>query len=171
MAPNRYKNHLVIYLEDQPYRGIVNGAKTLLNVNDLVIDARPPCGGWTKVFAELQDNLDLLNAREQMHALLLMDFDNEFEKRKKQFDGLLQGQNCRDRVFLLGIDNKESEDLKKALGQSNNEEVGKLLVQSCPDETTPEWQNTHLICNTAELERMQTAGVFKWLFKEAVYSR
>lgn len=123
-----------------------------------------PCGGWTKVFAELEDNLKRLNALEQMHSLLLMDFDNHFETRKNRFDDLLEGQDCRDRVYLLGIDNKESEDLKKALGQSNNEEVGKLLVQTCPAKTTREWQNTHLHCNAKEIGRMQTAGVFSWLF-------
>ncbi|MCE9681652.1 hypothetical protein [Halomonas alkalisoli] len=164
MAVNRYKDHLVIYLEDQPYRGIVNGVKTLPNVNDRVIDVRPPCGGWGKVFAELQDNLALLNARQKMHALLLMDFDNDFQARKARFDSFLDKQACRDRVFLLGVDEKESEDLKAALRQSNNEAVGKMLVRACPEQRTQDWENRHLYNNADELNRMVAAGVFRWLF-------
>ncbi|PPK51348.1 hypothetical protein [Marinobacter persicus] len=164
MAVNRYRNHLVIYLEDKPYRGIVNGVKTMPSVNDYVIDAKPPSGGWPKVFAELEDNLKLLNDRPGMHALLLMDFDNDFESRKQNFDEILNGQSCKERVFLLGIDEKESEDLKATLQQSNNEAVGKRLLQHCPDETSVDWQNTHLRCNEHEIARMRTAGVFTWLF-------
>lgn len=164
MAVNRYRNHLVIYLEDKPYRGIVNGVKTLPKVNDHVIDARPPCGGWSKVFAELKDNLKLLNAKPEMHAVLLMDFDNDFESRRKQFDSIFSEQPCWERVFLLGIDEKESEDLKTTLRQSNNEAVGKLLLKKCPEETTDDWQNPHLKCNEAEIGRMREAGVFTWLF-------
>lgn len=164
MAVNRHKNHLVIYLEDLPYRAIVNGAKTLPNISDQVIDARPPCGGWAKVFAELEDNLRLLNAKPKMYALLLMDFDNDFEKRKRRFEDLIKHQSCKDRVFLLGIDNKESEDLKAALKQSNNEAVGKILLEQCPKEINVHWINSHLRCNTDELTRMNEAGVFDWLF-------
>jgi len=164
MAVNRYKNHLVIYLEDQPYRGIVNGIKTLPNVNDTVIDSRPPCGGWGKVFAELESNLRLLNARPEMHALLLMDFDNVFAKRRSKFDELLKEQDCKDRVFLLGVDDKESEDLKASMNQSNNEAVGKDLLRHCPDEQTDAWRNPHLHCNSNEIKRMQAAGMFVWLF-------
>lgn len=164
MAVNRYNKHLVFYLEDLPYRGIVNGVKTLPNINDHVIDAKPPCGGWVKVFAELEENLKLLNAKAQMHALLLMDFDNDFEKRKGRFENLLSEQDCNDRVFLLGVDNRESEDLKAALKQSNNEAIGKILLQSCPEETAEEWKNPHLRCNADELARMAGAGVFTWLF-------
>lgn len=164
MAVNRHKNHLVIYLEDKPYRAIVNGVKTLSNLNDQFIDAKPPCGGWTKVFAELEDNLRLLNARPEMHALLLMDFDNDFERRKQRFDDLLNQQACKDRVFLLGVDDRESEDLKAALRQSNNEAVGKVLLEQCPQETNEHWNNAHLRCNADELMRMQQAGIFDWLF-------
>jgi hypothetical protein len=164
MGVNRYKEHLVIYLEDQPYRSIVNGVKSLPGVNDRVIDAKPPCGGWGKVFAELEENLKLLNSRETMYALLLIDFDNDFARRKQRFDTTLQGQACQHRVFMLGIDNKESEDLKAALRASNNEAVGTALLEGCPDSTADEWENAHLRCNQEELRRIRSAGVFEWLF-------
>ena len=165
MAVNRYQNHLVIYLEDQPYRGIVNGVKSLPNINDHVIDVKSPCGGWVKVFAELEGNLNLLNNKVHMHALLLMDFDNDFSSRIEKFNRMLSDQVCEDRVFLLGVDKKESEDLKTALNERNNEAIGGLLLRRCPDETVDEWQNPHLHCNKDELERMREAGVFDWLFK------
>lgn len=164
MAINRHRNHLAIYLEDKPYRGIVNGVKTMPSVNDCVIDARPPSGGWKKVFAELEENLSLLNANPNMHALLLMDFDNNFSSRKQEFDDKTNGQSCRDRVFLLGINKKESEDLKATLQESNNEAVGKRLLGGCPDETSADWTNPHLRCNEHEIQRMRDAKVFTWLF-------
>lgn len=164
MAVNRHRNHLTIYLEDRPYRELVNGAKNLMHINEQVIDDKNPCGGWTKVFAQLEENLNLLNAKIYMHALLLMDFDNQFAARKEKFEEILIEQPCRDRVFLLGIDNKESESLKRTLGITNNEKISEILLEKCPDEIVEIWQNEHLRCNTEEIERMRNQSVFEWLF-------
>jgi len=50
MAVNRYRHHMVIFLEDQPYRELVNGAQITGVLNNSVIDVKNPCGGWKKVF-------------------------------------------------------------------------------------------------------------------------
>lgn len=42
MAVNRYKEHLVIYLEDAPYREIMNGVKGLISINERCLDVRQP---------------------------------------------------------------------------------------------------------------------------------
>lgn len=164
MAVNRHNNHLVVFLEDRPYRELVNGAKTLPNINERVIDDKNPSGGWPKVFAQLEENLPLLNNRQKMHALLLMDFDNAFQARITKFNQLLTNQNCADRVFILGIDAKESENLKRTLKQSNNEQISKILLENCPSLVVQEWQNQHLNCNQDEIKRMRAQGVFEWLF-------
>lgn len=160
MAVNRAKNHLVIFLEDKPYREIVNGAKLSLNINGHVLDDKNPSGGWAKVFNDLQDNLRLLNSRTVMYALLLIDFDHQLLQRKERFDALLVDQVCKDRVFILGIDKKESEDLKRSMAITDYEKIGRLLVENCHHHMAELWKNKHLSCNMAEVERIRQTGVF-----------
>jgi hypothetical protein len=62
----------------------MNGVKNLAQVNSNVLDVKPPAGGWPKVFDTLSEHIKLLNANPNMYALLLMDFDNEYEKRRKR---------------------------------------------------------------------------------------
>ena len=164
MAVNRYKDHLVVFLEDRPYREIMNGVKNCLKINANVLDVKPPVGGWTKVFETLEENKRLLEANQHMHVLLLMDFDNDHAGRKQKLDGLMEGFACRERVFMLGIDGSESEDLKKALAKTNYEAIAGLLLVECPDNINPEWQSKHLRCNYAELKRMRDKQIFAWLF-------
>jgi hypothetical protein len=164
MVVNRFQAHLVVYLEDKPYREIMNGVKTLAHVNSRALDVRPPAGGWPKVFETLTENIKLLDANPHMHALLLMDFDNDYIGRMQRLKQIADGRPCADRVFLLGIDDKESEDLKRTLSQSNNEAVAGILLSDCPDNTHPTWQNSHLECNLVELQRMREKGVLNWLF-------
>jgi len=76
----------------------------------------------------------------------------------------MEGFACRERVFMLGIDGSESEDLKKALAKTYYEAIAGLLLDECPDNINPEWQNKHLRCNYAELKRMRDKQIFAWLF-------
>ena len=50
MGVNKHKPHLVVYMEDNPYRDLVNGMKKLPNINDFNIDSKNPCGDGTKLF-------------------------------------------------------------------------------------------------------------------------
>lgn len=166
MVVNRYQNHLVVYLEDRPYREMINGAKSLPQFNHQAIDVKTPCGGWKKVFDELEDNLPFIDGNKHMHVLLLMDFDNDFPSRRDRLEKLCQGHAGAERIFMLGIDQKESEDLKRTLKQSNHEAIGKILLQDCPCECFPHvWRNQHLDINQAEIERMRSAGVLQWIFE------
>lgn len=165
MAVNRYQNHLVVVLEDNPYRDIMNGVKQHDHVVDAVIDIKNPVGGWTNVFASLDAQEKLLNSNPKMHLLLLIDFDHAFSSRYTLFQRKIDRKSYQDRVFLLGIDHKQSEDLKATMGHIHFEALGQKLVEDCPTAQTPLWQNTHLSCNQSELTRMQQAGVFKWLFR------
>jgi len=54
MAVNRYRKHMVIFLEDKPYRELVNGAQIIGGLNNSVIDVKKPCGGWKKVFESFE---------------------------------------------------------------------------------------------------------------------
>jgi hypothetical protein len=169
MGVNRYKKHLVVFLEDNPYRSIVNGVQILPNVKYEVIDIKNPCGGWGKVFDELEKNLHLLKNPE-CNILLLMDFDDKdetslssFKKRKRRLDEITPLEFV-ERVFILGVNHKESEALKKHFKTSNFEHIGQQLIKDCPAGNLANWQNTHLECNLPEIERMRENGVFNWLF-------
>jgi len=167
MGVNRYKEHLVVFVEDKPYRDILNGVQM---VHDINIDVKNPCGGWAKVFESFEKNKNILDKFSDATILLIMDFDDKkedteasFEKRKSRFNELVDDK-YKDRVFLLGTNYKESEDLKKIFSLSNFEDIGKVLVENCPNGSLNNWNNKHLQCNLSEIYRMQEAGVFDWLF-------
>jgi len=170
VAVNRYRNHLVIFLEDDPYRSILNGIKNLLNVNDNVLDVKNPSGGWGKVFEDFENNLYLLRKYSQCFIVLLMDFDDKdkklagsFESRKKMFIEKVPLE-YKERVFLLGVNHKESENLKQFFNNTNFENIGAKLVEDCPNNSLSNWKNTHLECNLSEIDRMHKKGIFNWLF-------
>lgn len=165
MSVNRNKPHLVVVQEDSPYRDLTNGIRNAVHVEGYRIDSRAPVGGWRKVLASLEDMAPLLDRYDRMHLLLLMDFDYEFDSRMARFQQAIDGQPYQNRVFLLGVDNKEFENLKQTLKQTNIERIGQMLVEGCPQQQTPVWQNQHLNCNQPEIQRMRDAGVFEWLFK------
>lgn len=165
MGINRNKEHLVVYLEDRPYREIMNGVKRLPYVNSTVLDVKPPVGGWGKVFATLEENFKLLEKYRHMHVLLLMDFDNAYQKRIQQLSNCITNRLLQNRIFILGIEHKESEDLKRTLKQSNYEQIAAILLKDCRENNNEQWKNQHLICNLSELARMRNCGLFDWLFQ------
>lgn len=172
MSVNHYKNHLVVFLEDAPYRDILNGVKISSNVNDNVLEVRNPSGGWNKVFDALENNiLPLMRKyKEKCHILLLMDFDDQgtdsldsFISRKQKLNTLVLDE-YKDRVFILGANHKESEELKKIFTTPDYERIGTKLVEDCPRGNLTNWDNYVLQCNKDEIIRMQHAGIFEWLF-------
>jgi hypothetical protein len=163
MAINRYQAHLVVISEDEPYKNLINGVKNLPQVKQEQIHSKPVSGGWVKVFQALEDNHNLLVNNKNMYLLLLMDFDDDLASRMQLFQEKIAQASYAERVFLLGVDNKEFEDLKRTLGLSNAEAIGRALVKDCPGQLSPHWQNQHLSCNLQEIQRLQNAGVFTWL--------
>jgi len=169
MGVNRYKKHLVVFLEDKPYRSILNGVKILLNIKYDVMDIKNPCGGWGKVFEALEKNLHLLKNPE-CNILLLMDFDDRegsslaFESRKRMLNAIVPSKYAN-RVFLFGVNHEESEALKDLFGMPQFEKIGQELIKDCPTQDLSNWHNTHLECNLPEIERMKENGVFDWLFQ------
>ncbi len=169
MSVRREENHLVIFSEDTPYRSIVNGVQISLNVNERVIETKKKSDGWPKVFEDFGNNIHLLRKYPKCYMLLLMDFDDRrtslssFESRKIRLNELTPPEFA-DRVFILGVNHKESEALKGFLGTPDFEKIGKKLIEDCPDGDLSHWKNTHLECNLPEIERMRKKGVFDWLF-------
>lgn len=168
MGVNRLKKHLVVFVEDKPYRDILNGVQL---VHDISIDVKKPCAGWVKVFDQfVVKHKKILDKSPHAVILLVMDFDDKkegnetsFEKRKNKFNDLVEDK-YKNRVFLLGTNHKESEDLKKLFKLSNFEDIGKKLVEGCPNSDLKNWDNKHLNCNLSEIDRMRKVGIFDWLF-------
>ncbi len=165
MGVNFYKEHLYIFLEDEKYQKIMNGVNLTQHVNNGLIQLSHLSGGWLKVFedfSDLKNSIRLLRKFKNRHVLLLIDFDCNFKIKLENFHQLVPDE-FKNRVFILGIDNKESEDLMKFFN-CNIEEVGKKLVENCPDGDLSNWKNSHLECNLPEIERMRESGIFNWLF-------
>uniref|UniRef100_A0A7C4W7H2 DUF4276 family protein n=1 Tax=Desulfatirhabdium butyrativorans TaxID=340467 RepID=A0A7C4W7H2_9BACT len=168
MSVNRYRPHLVVVMEDDSYRQLVNGAKLYARFSHNHIDARKLLGGWTKVLDGIDEEGELLKELRRfthMHLLLLIDFDNQYDRRYEIFRERCQKADCYNRSFLLGIDHDQAEDLKHT--QRNSfESLGKELVEGCLDPECPNsaWNEEHLRCNQTEIERMKKAGLFEWLF-------
>lgn len=162
MGVNFYKEHLYVLLEDEEYQKIMNGVNLTPHVNNAVIQLCHFGHGWSSVFDDFKKTKKLLNRFKERHVLLLMDFDYEFTKRLEEFRQSVPAE-FKNRVFILGIDNKESEDLVRFF-KCNSEEIGKKLVRNCPNGDLSHWKNIHLECNLPEIERMKTVGIFEWLF-------
>ena len=94
-----------------------------------------------------------------------MDYDDSFESRMEQFNSLILNQPCKERVFLFGIDKSESEDLKRFFKCTDNEKIGKLLIESCQEKTYKNWDNIHLQANFPEINRFKTISIYKDFFK------
>lgn len=171
MAVNRYRKHLVVFLEDEPYRDIVNGVNQSLHVNFNTIDVKKPSGGWKKVFETFEKNIHLLKKYNECYILLLMDFDDPvndssndaFKYRMDMFQKMVP-KEYRNRVFLLGANHKESENLKKEFKLADFEKIGQKLIEGCPQNDLLNWKNNILDCNLDEIKRMGENGVLKWIF-------
>lgn len=162
MGVNYYKKHLYVILEDEEYQKIMIGVNLSQHVNDGVIKICNFSDGWGKVFKDLENSINLLKKFTDRHIVLLMDFDHDFETRIEEFRKLVPSE-FKNRIFILGIDHKESEDLAKYF-KCNAENVGKKLVENCPNSDLSNWENIHLSCNKPEIMRMKEAGVFEWIF-------
>lgn len=169
MGVNYEKNHLYVILEDAPYREILNGTK-MTNFNYNLVKVKNPSRGWKAVFEDFDNSIPLLRKYQHRHTLLLMDFDDEdkssennFTRRLKTFNDLIPNE-FKDRVFILGVNHKESEALIKLFKTPDFEKIGKILVENCPKSDLSNWKNIHLECNLPEIERMKENGIFDWLF-------
>jgi hypothetical protein len=171
MSVNRDRNYLLVLTEDSAYQSLLNGVKKADNINSSVLDIRKPCGGWPKVFDSFESNgMVLLNKKPKTtYILLLIDFDDKTEEGNENFSNRMKrfkdlSKEYADHVFLLGVNHKEAEALKKFFAQSSLESIGQMLVENCPNSDLSYWKNKHLQCNLIEINRMRKCGIFDWIF-------
>ncbi len=152
MGVNKYQPHVLVLLEDDANRQLVNGF--LLEVDSISkIQILHEVGGWKKVLTSFRD--DYINDMErfpQRFMVLLFDLDNQGENRL-EFAKTYIPSHLTERVFILTTLD-EPEDLKKAkLGHL--ETVGEALAKDCRDGTDMTWNHPLLKHNEDELNRLR----------------
>jgi hypothetical protein len=147
---NKYQPHVVVLVEDEANRYIVNGFQRGAGVRQRAIEVLPEAGGWTHVRDQFARELvPYLRAYPMALALLLVDFDQDGD-RKAQVLGALDPA-LADRVFVVGTWS-EPEALRRELGRF--ERIGELLFEDCVAGTTKAWDHPLLRHNASELERL-----------------
>lgn len=159
---NRYKPHLEVIFEDEPYREIANGVllsrewfsdETVCQIN---VHSRP-VAGWRKVGGKWIEELETNSCK---FVLILIDFDGTDggARRKILYDSFfehkqgltnIQKEALKERIFIIGA-KKQSEDLKRSLQcRGCFENLGNSLHEHALTELKKCWEN----CD--EIERMQ----------------
>ena len=162
MAANIYRPHLLVIVEDDANRQILNGFKLICTTRQL--EVAPLAGGWENVLEVFaHEHIPLLRRFQFRQVLLVIDFDMEIQHRTSLFRALVPAE-LRDRVFILGS-SERPERLVASLG-SSKEDIGEQLARDCEHNTHAIWGREMLRHNAEELERM-SATVRPILFDSA----
>jgi hypothetical protein len=156
---NKYAPHVYVVPEDDADRQIANGFVLHHQVKDTRIKVVPPAGGWSNVLKTFQDEyIPTLRNYPQAHVVMLIDFDDQVEKRKAVFEQAIP-EDLKTRVFVVGSKHNP-ETLKKAL-QIPFGDIGTSLAGDCDAGTTTFWDHEQLRHNDAERQRLvQTVKPF-----------
>ena len=156
---NKYTPHLQVLPEDDANRQFVNGMALNRKLRLRQLQMLPPAGGWLEVLNRLSDPAtvqDLVNFGKR-HLLLLIDFDQDHQKRWQIYQGkiALRPPGVADRVYLLGcLDEPETFKATCSPRRSLEKLGGELSDDCAPLPATNLWQHAHLQHNAAELARL-----------------
>jgi hypothetical protein len=156
---NKYKPHAYVIPEDDADRQLADGFVLHHQVKDNQIQVVPPAGGWFKVLTTFRDEyVPRLRAYQDAHVIMLIDFDDQVEKRRAQFEQEVP-EELRTRVFVVGSKHNP-ETLSKAF-KIRFEEIGKSLANDCAIGTAQYWDHEQLQHNDSErLRLVQTVRPF-----------
>lgn len=155
MSVNKYKPHLWVIPEDDANRQLLSGFLLHDGIAHRYVGVRKPAGGWHNVIAVFEtEYVPLLRKHPAGHALLLIDFDNQFPVRFNQLRQAIP-QDLAERVFALGALG-EPEDFRR-LWKSSFEEIGTQLADGCFREDWTPWHHEQLRHNESERQRLATA--------------
>ena len=157
MAANVYQPHLLLLIEDDANRQIVNGFDNHPSIAPRRLDPGKVAGGWLAVLAKFEnEHISLLRKYPLRHLVMVIDFDAcdgaAIEARRNRFLAAIP-EDLRDRVFLIGCSN-EPEKLVSAT-RFGFEEIGRRLAQDCADGTDDMWNHPMLGHNAGELARLR----------------
>lgn len=161
---NRYKKHIIVLPEDEDNIQIANGFLVHHpNLKERAIQVMGPCRGWKKVVDVFTEEyaLEMMGKYSDRMIVLLMDFDNNYEKRLSYVKDRIPPE-LKERVFVLGV-LSEPKNLSRDINK-DFEKIGEALAKDCPDKTNELWEHNLLKHNKGELDRM-ASYVKPFLFK------
>jgi hypothetical protein len=156
---NKYSPHVYVIPEDDADRQIADGFVLHPQVKDTRIQVVPPAGGWPKVLKTFRDEyIRRLREHQNAHVVMLIDFDDQVEKRKADFEQEIP-DDVKARVFVIG--SKHTPETLKKEAKKSFEEIGNSLAHDCGAGTSALWSHEQLSHNEAERERLhQTVKPF-----------
>ncbi len=156
---NKYLPHLLVIPEDDEDRQIADGFANHFKVDQTRIKVENVAGGWRNVLKRFQDEIiQYLRQYTKGHALLLIDFDGEFDDRIVMCQQTIP-QDVKARVFVVGA-LFEPKDLKSDL-KLHCEAIGEALANDCDSGTLTHWNHAQLQHNDDErLRLMQSVKEF-----------
>jgi hypothetical protein len=150
---NKYAPHVYVIPEDDADRQIADGFVNHHQVKDTRIQVVPPAGGWAKVLKTFQDEyIPRLRDYPTGHVVMLIDFDDQVEKRKTDFEKAIP-TDLKTRVFVIGSKNTP-EILKKEARKKTFEEIGEELAGDCAAGTALLWGHEQLSHNEVDRQRL-----------------
>lgn len=157
MSVNRHRPHVLILPEDDANRQIAKGFELGISPQKMrSIQVLNSSGGWPKVRKEFIDkHADDLLRYPQFHLILLIDFDQQGDDRRKKFTDFFP-EGVRERVYVLGT-SSEPENLRKELqARKSLENIGTTLADECRTGEYALWNHGHLLHNAGERARLAT---------------
>lgn len=152
---NKYAPHVYVIPEDDRDRQIADGFVLHHQVKDTRIQVVPPAGGWPNVLKTFRDEyIPKLRDYRDAHVIMVIDFDNQVEKRKADFEQEIP-EEFKVRVFVIGPKHTP-ETLKNELKKSF-EEIGTSLADDCGADTTALGGHEQLNHNDADRQRLVQA--------------
>jgi hypothetical protein len=149
---NKYAPHVYVIPEDARNEQIANGFVGHHQVRHMRIKVMPPAGGWLHVLETFcAEYISKLREYPDAHVVMLIDFDDEVEKRKGKFQEEIP-EEFESRVFVVGSKH-DPETLKKAR-KIGFEEIGKSLADDCDANTAGLWDHEQLRHNATERQRL-----------------
>ncbi|MEY3221932.1 MAG: hypothetical protein RLZZ203_788 [Cyanobacteriota bacterium] len=154
MSPNDYRPQLIVLVEDDAHRQIVNGFCLDLNVAIDRIHLLQEARGWVNVKDEFKEKyIQKLRQNINKHILLIIDRD-VYQNREIHVRECIP-EDIKNRVFIL-VFNPNPETLKdnKKDIQKSFKNIGKALAKACSERENGLWEHPVLLDNKPELERM-----------------
>ncbi len=151
MSVNKFEPHLLVLPEDDANRQLVNGFITSPNLNIRAIQVLPVAAGWENAVRNfLNEEVQKLRTYNQRRFLLLIDFDEDLERRDEISTQI--PEDVSERVFVLSV-LSEPERLRVMLGM-NYEKIGASLADECYRNERRFWTHKLLAHNETELVRL-----------------
>ena len=89
---NKYRSHVYVIPEDDPNRQIAEGFVDHHEVNHTRVKVMPVAGGWPNVLKTFQEEyIQTLRNYQSAHAVMLIDFDGQFDERRDRFQEEIPG--------------------------------------------------------------------------------